>query len=211
MRVITILVAFLIGFGCGAGFGIFGTRLASQVQLPGPEPLALQSQPTQAPPPPLAPGAVQDQTAVCSPPRASAATGGAVWKAQTFRAGQTGRLDRVTLHGRHLGGTTTLHVRLTDGSGNPVANDLAAADLTWDGSAGESIFDLPDGVQLEAGTLYALALSNSATGGGYGWEYSGSTECYPDPAGHPFTSNDGGVSWSRDQVDFLFTTFVAPN
>ncbi|MBC7260765.1 MAG: hypothetical protein H5T63_02015, partial [Chloroflexi bacterium] len=121
------------------------------------------------------------------------------WKAQTFTPSSAYGLYFVDLPGTNLGGTTTLHIRQTN-NGQPFGSDLAATSIT---SGNRFIFATP--VQINQDQTYALVLSNE--GGSYHWSYSGSASCYANPLGHPFTSLDGGLTWSIDIVDFNFVIY----
>jgi hypothetical protein len=121
------------------------------------------------------------------------------WKAQTFSPSTTYSLYYVDLAGTNLGGTTTLHIKQTS-NGQPFGADLAAVSIT---SGNRFILTTP--LPLTPGTIYALVLSNS--GGSYNWSYSGSSTCYANPVGHPYTSLDSGSTWSVDIVDFNFVIY----
>lgn len=122
---------------------------------------------------------------------------GQTWKAQTFTPSSSYMLSFIDLPGTNLGGTTTLHIKQTS-NGQPFGVDMAAASIT---SGNRFIFAAP--FQLNQQQMYALVLSNQ--GGSYQWSYSGSASCYP--LGDPFTSLDGGSSWSIDIVDFNFIIY----
>jgi hypothetical protein len=149
---------------------------------------------------------VVDQ-ASCPVSASSARTGvaGSTWKAQTFVAGMSGELVQVELPGRTSGPTTTLHIRATNACDGILPTDLATTT-----AARGTTFTFEEGPRLEAGRLYALVLSRGGDGI-YEWAYSDSPTCYPVSSGHPFTSLDAGRIWSRDNVDFHFTTMMAPD
>jgi hypothetical protein len=146
---------------------------------------------------------VKDQTTCTTAPAGKTGVAGATWKAQTFVPAVSGRLTHVQLPGVNNGGATTLHIRDTS-AGAPAGADLGSATIR----CGDT-FDFGAGVQLQAGHLYALVLSNAI--GGYDWSYSSSATCYPNAQGHPFTSLNGGATWSADIVDFYFTTYMIPD
>lgn len=129
----------------------------------------------------------------------TAAVGGLTWKAQTFVPARSGWLLGATLPGLNEGGSTTLHLRLAECAGVPGADDLATTAIT---QGNRFAFEAPP--YLVAGEQYALALSHPDGPGAYHWRYSQSAECYRE--GGPFTSTNGGRTWSNDIVDFHFQT-----
>lgn len=147
---------------------------------------------------------VKDQDTCHNPRLGRVTVTGLVWKAQTFVPQVTGDLVRVSVPGDNLGGQTTLHIRETN-NGVPNGPDIGSSEIVCG-----NVFRFAPGVPLSAGTPYALVLSNISGRQSYQWEYSDSSQCYPNPAGYPFTSLDGGAHWGADIVDFYFTTYMIP-
>lgn len=146
---------------------------------------------------------IEDQNTCTTPPLGSIEVSGSTWKAQTYVPSVSGKLIRVSIPGTNTGGITTLHIRPTT-NGQPSDIDLGSANIQCG-----TVFDFGGGIQLVAGQLYTLVLSNGS--GRYDWDYSSSQTCYGNPLGHPFTSLDNGNSWSQDIVDFYFTTYMLPD
>lgn len=154
------------------------------------------------PTPTRCPGVCTDQVTCAPKSPQTVAVRGETWKAQTFVPGFSGRLVRVKLEGSTQSGQPVLSIRGTTRN-FPGAVDLASAPITAGNTA-----DFGTGVELEAGMMYALVVSNED--GTYNWDYSTSPLCYPNPLGIPFTSWDHGESWTNDIVDFYFATYMVP-
>jgi len=148
---------------------------------------------------------VVDQTTCDEPWAGLVGVDGATWKAQTFRAGRNGRLAYVELPGTNGGGRTRLQLWPADSCGVVESPAIATAEATTG-----TRFDFAQPPLLHAGGFYALVLSHEGAAN-YAWAYSGRADCYPDRRGGPFTSTDGGQTWSRDIVDFYFTTWMIPD
>lgn len=148
---------------------------------------------------------VVDQT-TCEEPWAGAVPVTRVtWKAQTFVAGMDGRLVRVDLPGSPGGGSARLEIWPAGRCGLTRSDVLATAE-----SVDVTRFEFAEPPRLVRGNLYALVVSHQGAGQ-HAWAYSSRTDCYPNRSGGPLTSTDAGVTWSRDQVDFFFTTWMLPD
>ncbi len=123
--------------------------------------------------------------------------------AQTFTAGRTGSLDRVTLNLYAGGGDLTVEIRRID-------NGLPTGELIGQGSAtgvvlGPFELDLSSPAPVTAGTQYALVVLASRQ-----------TRFWRQSSGDPYA---GGVYWARYSSfgwaetagsDIAFQTFVLP-
>jgi len=124
---------------------------------------------------------------------------GKIWKAQAVTPAAPYALAEAEIAGVNLGGATTLHIQSARGNGSP-GGELAAVTV-----ASGTRFVLSKPLSLQAGETYLLALSND--GGEFRWRYSGGPGCYDGPRGQPYTSLDGGATWSVDVVDFNFILY----
>lgn len=171
--------------------------LAGLVGVPADQPVAgaILAQPTQGDP-------VIDQTTCTEPWAGTVGFAGATQKAQTFVAGIDGRLAYVDLPGTNGGGTSRLQLWLADACGVVTGRPIATSEIR----AGTrfAFAELPS---IGQGERYALVASDVG-GSRYAWAYSSRHDCYADRRSGPFTSLDGGQTWSRDQVDFFFTTWM---
>ena len=127
-------------------------------------------------------------------------------RAQTFTAGRTGTLDKVSLS---VGGSpVALDVKIVtlDGSQAPTANEIGSGSYSGAG-AGEIAVPMTSPAEVEAGTAYAIVMSTSAgCASGFslydtGDEYAGGSEWT--------TTTDATSTFSEyDTYDFRFRTWV---
>jgi hypothetical protein len=145
--------------------------------------------------------------------------------AQTFTAGSSGSLDKVSVHawlaGSSAAGDMVVSIQTVDGSGFPSGTVLGSGSAPlgdFDTSAPGDWVDvnLTQPARVSAGTQYALVASTaSATPEGssfYVWSMA-TDDPYPGgdahgraPGGQWQVRQDGGVP-----VDFAFKTFVVPD
>ncbi len=146
-----------------------------------------------------------DQSLVMNPPRS--------WQtnlpelAQTFTAGVTAQVDRVSLQASTLGGfsgiTVTLQDVAADGTPGPKVLGTATNPLSMKGSGQVNDFTFSRNVGITAGTHYAIVVQVWA--GTFTWYDSGSADLYK--AGSAYVL---GRIWSvnPNHLDFGFEDWV---
>jgi hypothetical protein len=136
------------------------------------------------------------------------------WEAQTFTPQMTHTLTRLYFYGyisTYYGITFYARLRATSG-GKPTGGDLSVAStINVPHSGGPQWFylDMPGGIILQAGVMYAqigaYSIGNQSTG--FRWMRSGNIY----PRGTICDSTNGGSSWSIDSNgDFGFQEWGNP-
>lgn len=152
-----------------------------------------------------------DQTSGTAGFRAFCDVHRAVTRAQTFTAGRTGALDRVTMtvfQDNHPNGPLTLSVAALGATGEPGpalwSGTVPAARTSWSPAAVTVAPDIP----VVAGQRYAVQLlAPTTTSGCFGFVYN---DADPYPGGGELYSADSGQSWTAEPGrDLKFETSVA--
>jgi hypothetical protein len=136
------------------------------------------------------------------------------WTGQTFRAGITGNLTKITVGlglASGTSGTITVEIRNLNGV-NPGTTVLATSTLgpvTNVGTAALYTTTFATPAAVVSGTSYSVVLRNSVGNTVFG--VRGSTAGGSTLAnGQVFTTTNSGTVWTAIAADLYFTTFVTP-
>jgi hypothetical protein len=136
------------------------------------------------------------------------------WTGQTFRAGVTGNLTKITVGlglASGTSGTITVEIRNLNGV-NPGTTVLATGTLgpvTNVGSAAQYTTTFATPAAVVSGTSYSVVLRNSVGSTVFG--VRGSTAGGSTLAnGQVFTTTTSGTTWTAVAADLWFTTYVTP-
>jgi PKD repeat protein len=133
------------------------------------------------------------------------------WMAQTFTAGATGSVDRVSLPAYTPGGFARFTVSLlaVTSGGAPSATVLGAAPSFSGGIAWSGFRDyaFSPAVPITKGTKYAIAVQVAA--GGIKWFDTGGNDSYPLGAQYTGSSATGWMTGAH--ADFGFEEWIATN
>ena len=136
------------------------------------------------------------------------------WTGQTFRAGITGNLTKISVGlglASGTSGTVTVEIRNLNGT-NPGTTVLATGTLgpvTNVGSAALYTTTFATPAAVVSGTSYSVVLRNSVGSTVFG--VRGSTAGGSTLAnGQVFTTTNSGTTWTAVAADLYFTTFVTP-
>jgi hypothetical protein len=131
--------------------------------------------------------------------RAFCDVAGGIQRAQTFTAGRSGRLQRVsytTFQAGHPDGPMVLEVSRLGVDGRPgeplVRREVPAAAVSWSPSR----VAVEVGLDVAAGDRFALVVRSAASRGCYGMAYN-DADPYPADGGGLY-SNDGGTTWREE-------------
>ena len=137
-----------------------------------------------------------------------------VWTGQTFRAGVTGNLTKLTVGlglASGTSGTITVEIRNLNGS-NPGTTVLATSTLgpvTNVGTAALYTTTFTTPAAVVSGTSYSIVLRTSVGNTVFG--VRGSTAGGSSlPNGQVFTTTNSGTTWTAIAADLWFTSFVTP-
>jgi hypothetical protein len=137
-----------------------------------------------------------------------------VWTGQTFRAGVTGKLTKLSLDlglASGTSGTITVEIRNLNGI-TPGATVLATSTLgpvTNVGTAALYTTTFATPAAVVSGTSYAVVLRTSVGSTVFG--VRGSTAGGSSLAnGQVFTTTNSGTTWTAVAADLYFTSFVTP-
>jgi hypothetical protein len=137
-------------------------------------------------------------------------------EAQTFTAGRTGGLQRVTIAITNLGGSANFLVQILPTDGNGVPTNLGLADTTIPATSvaqGPTTLDANFSVAapVTAGQTYAVAVSRPGANPVVPlWQIQ--TRTAGTCPGSGFVSSDASAGWSPQpaNADFIFQTYVDP-
>ena len=132
-----------------------------------------------------------------------------IWVGQTFQAGATGELTKVTITTSKVGSPPALEVQIRDASGDlPGSTIYATASRSDIGAVGQYDFIFSTPANVTSGTQYAIVIKTTDGDGSNNYPTVYQT-VNPYAAGRACASIDSGGSWTGyANLDTYFQTYV---
>lgn len=134
------------------------------------------------------------------------------WVGQSFKAGLTGKLDRLRLY-IYKNGTPNadliIKIYTSDANNLPIillkSQTFPVANVPTSGRSNFD-FDVANQADLTANSIYCFVVTSTCTNDGYHFEASGTNTGYAN--GTTCYSTNGGSNWLTTGYDESFTTYV---